>query len=124
MVKRLAGYRRTLAVLLGGCFAILNSHLHAANLVTNPSFELGTFTNRGDGFQILPLGSTAIGGWTVVNDSLAWGTIPNSAASVNPITPFDGTFFLDLQGDGIFSALRRCVANADNIVRTAVSPRF
>ena len=102
MVKYLVRYRRTLAVIIGACFAVLNSHLHAANLVTNPSFELGTFTNRGDGFQILPLGSTAIGGWTVINDSLAWGTVPNSAASVNPITPFDGTFFLDLQGDGIF----------------------
>ena len=95
----------TLVVMIGVCFAGLSSHAHAANLVTNPSFELGTFVNRGDGFQILPLGSTAITGWTVVNDSLAWGTLPNSAAGVNPVTPFDGTFFLDLQGDGVFSAL-------------------
>lgn len=91
MVKNSAGYHRTSAVIIGVCFAALGSHSHATNLVLNPSFELGSFTNRGDGFQILPLNSTAIGGWTVINDSLAWGTVPNSAASVNPITPFDGT---------------------------------
>src|SRR5262249_25594050 len=104
MLKYLTEYCRTLAVLIGACFAALGSLSHAANLVTNPSFESGTFTNRGDGFQILPLGSTVIADWTVVNDSLAWGTLPNSAASMNPITPFDETFFLDLQGDGIFGA--------------------
>ena len=104
MFKHRAGIRRTFLVIFGACFAGLSSNAHAANLVTNPSFELGTFVNRGDGFQILPIGSTAITGWTVVNDSLAWGTLPNSAAGVNPVTPFDGTFFLDLQGDGLFSA--------------------
>ena len=90
-------------LLLALCFVGLSSSAHAANLVTNPSFELGTFTNRGDGFQILPLGSTVMTGWTVVNDSLAWGTLPNAAAGVNPVTPFDGSFFLDLQGDGDFN---------------------
>lgn len=104
MIKHLAKFGGTFAVIIGVCFAGLNSNAHATNLVTNPSFELGTFVNRGDGFQILPLGSTAMTGWTVVNDSLAWGTLPNSAAGVNPVTPLDGAFFLDLQGDGLFSA--------------------
>ena len=44
------------------------------NLLVNPGFDAGTFTNRGDGFQILPAGSTVMTGWTVVSDSLAWGT--------------------------------------------------
>ncbi len=76
----------------------------AQNLVTNPSFESGAFVNRGDGFQILQVNSTAITGWTVINDSLAWGTTPNSASAVSQIDPFNGAFFLDLQGDGIFSS--------------------
>lgn len=104
MIMHLAKYSGTFAVIIGACFACLTSNANAANLVSNPSFELGTFVNRGDGFQILPLGSTAMTGWTVVNDSLAWGTVPNTAAGVNPITPLDGAFFLDLQGDGLFSA--------------------
>ena len=76
----------------------------AQNIVVNPSFELGNFQNRGDGFDILPLGSQAMTGWTVVSDALAWGTTPNSAASVSEIVPFAGAFFLDLQGDGLFGA--------------------
>ncbi|HEY4234256.1 MAG TPA: DUF642 domain-containing protein [Lacipirellulaceae bacterium] len=104
MFKRQNRFRRTFVAIIGACFAGLSSNAQAANLLTNPSFELGTFVNRGDGFQILPIGSTTIADWTVVNDSLAWGTVPNSAAGVNPITPFDGSFFLDLQGDGTFSA--------------------
>ncbi|MDQ6861308.1 MAG: DUF642 domain-containing protein [Verrucomicrobiota bacterium] len=79
------------------------SAAHAQNLVTNPSFEFGAFVDRGDGYQILPNGSTAITGWTVINDQLAWGVFPNSAPAVSPITPFDGRFFLDLQGDGLFN---------------------
>jgi hypothetical protein len=76
----------------------------AQNLLTNPSFELGDFVDRGDGFQILPIGSTAMTGWTVINDSLAWGKFPNSAVNVHPAVPRDGTFFLDLQGDGLQNA--------------------
>jgi len=76
----------------------------AQNLLTNPSFELGSFVDRGDGFQILPIGSTAITGWTVINDSMAWGKYPNSAVNVHPAIPRDGTFFLDLQGDGVQNA--------------------
>ena len=77
---------------------------HAQNLLTNPSFELGNFVDRGDGFQILGSGSTAMTGWTVVNDTLAWGKYPNSAPNVHPVIPLDGTFFLDLQGDGVQGA--------------------
>lgn len=74
------------------------------NLLANPGFETGTFTDRGDGFQILAPGSTVISGWTVINDSLAWGKYPNSAPNVHPVVPLEGSFFLDLQGDGIFNS--------------------
>ena len=104
MNYRITNPRRIAAFVVGACITALGPVAHAQNLLTNPSFELGTFMNRGDGFQILPNGSTVMTGWTVTNDSLAWGTIPNSAAGVNPVNPFDGSFFLDLQGDGSFGA--------------------
>jgi hypothetical protein len=87
--------------LLGLACLILTGQALAQNLLTNPSFDLGSFTDRGDGFQILSNGSTTITGWTVINDSLAWGKYPNSAPNVHPAIPRDGTFFLDLQGDGL-----------------------
>lgn len=76
----------------------------AQNLLINPGFELGGFVDRGDGFQILSNGSTAMTGWTVINDSLAWGKYPNSAVNVHPVIPREGEFFLDLQGDGLNGA--------------------
>jgi hypothetical protein len=76
------------------------------NLLVNPAFDAGTFTNRGDGFQILPAGSTVMTGWTVVGDSLAWGTTPNLAPNVTEILPKDGNRFLDLQGDGLVSPFK------------------
>jgi hypothetical protein len=85
------------AALVIASLAVFSSIAQAQNLLTNPSFELGTFVNRGDGFQILEPGATDITGWTVFNGELAWGTTPNSAA----ITAFDGSMFLDLQGDGL-----------------------
>jgi hypothetical protein len=96
--------RAFLTLVLGIFLSLPSLTTSAQNLVQNPSFESGDFDNRGDGFEILPSGSVAITGWTVINDSIAWGTIPNSAAGTNQINPFDGAFFLDLQGDGIFNA--------------------
>ena len=93
-------HRRVAAFIVGATVAALGPIAHAQNLLLNPSFELGTFVNRGDGFEILNAGDTSMTAWTVINDTLAWGTTPNSAA----IVPFDGSFFLDLQGDGIFGA--------------------
>src|SRR4029434_1630449 len=90
--------RGSIMCLIAVALTMIGAVAHAQNLLVNPGFELGTFTNRGDGFQILPIGSTAMTGWTVVNSELAWGTTPNSAT----IVPFQGSFFLDLQGDGIF----------------------
>ena len=63
------------------------------NLLTNGSFESGTFV-RGPDFISLAPGSTAIDGWTTFNAELAWGTTPNSAN----IIASDGARFLDLTG--------------------------
>jgi hypothetical protein len=59
--------------------------------VVNNSFELGTFVNDGNGTMILPVGSTAITGWTVFNDQLAWIISPNPWG----LSAVDGNRFLD-----------------------------
>ena len=59
--------------------------------LTNPSFELGTFVNDGNGTMILPVGSTAITGWTVVADQLAWIISPNPWG----LSAQEGNRFLD-----------------------------
>ena len=43
-----------------------------ASIVTNGSFELGTFNPPAQATMTLTPGSTAITGWQVVNDALAW----------------------------------------------------
>lgn len=101
-MKCLPAFFRPFSLCLAGL--ISSGVADAQNLLSNPSFELGGFVDRGDGFHILPNGSTAITGWTVINDSLAWGQYPNSAVNVHPAIPRDGTFFLDLQGDGLQNA--------------------
>jgi hypothetical protein len=72
----------------------------AQNLLINGSFETGAFTNQGSGFMLLAPGATNISGWTVINDQLAWAFTTNS----DSVTPADGSFFLDLQGPGLFGA--------------------
>jgi hypothetical protein len=64
--------------------------------LTNGSFEEGAFGNPPNGFTSLSPGSTAITGWTVFNDQIAWGTTPN----FTPIAAQDGVKFLDLQDPG------------------------
>jgi hypothetical protein len=63
-----------------------------ANLLSNGSFELGSFVNQGNDTMSLAAGSSVITGWTVVTDTTAW---------IGPTNPFgltasDGSFFLDL----------------------------
>ncbi len=65
------------------------------NLLTNPSFELGSFVDRGDGAEILGAGSTTMTGWTVVTDEIAWVMNGNAFGLVAD----NGTHFLDLTGD-------------------------
>ena len=59
--------------------------------VVNNSFELGTFVPDANGTMILPLGSTAMTGWTVIGDELAWITSPNPWG----LSAEDGLRFLD-----------------------------
>jgi hypothetical protein len=70
---------------------ILGGTAHAIP-ITNPSFELGTFVNDGTGTMVLPVSSTQITGWTVVNDQLAWIISPNSWG----LSAHEGNRFLDL----------------------------
>jgi hypothetical protein len=74
----------------------MSSAAHADNLIVNGSFEdITNFIPNGDDTMVLPLGSTAMPGWTVVGQdgSLAW---------IGPTNPFsgltasDGSYFLDL----------------------------
>ena len=69
--------------------------VQAANMLTNSSFESGSFAaNRSDGGMSLATGSTTITGWTTVNGEVNW--IPNG----NPygITAQNGTYSLDISG--------------------------
>jgi hypothetical protein len=69
---------------------------HSANLLTNGSFEAGTFTGGSFGFplaQQLTPGSTTMPGWTVVGAELAWFKTGQAG-----ITTQDGLYALDLTG--------------------------
>jgi hypothetical protein len=73
------------------CMLFAAAHANA-NLLTNPSFESGAFVNQGNVTMVLPVGSTAITGWTVVADQLAWIDAGNPWG----LSAQDGTRFLDL----------------------------
>jgi len=63
-----------------------------ANLLTNGSFEQGTFTNEGSDTQTFNAGATTMTGWIVVGDQLSW----IGAANPFGLAAQDGAFFLDL----------------------------
>jgi hypothetical protein len=65
-----------------------------ASLITNGSFESGTYTLGSDGTAGVPVTSTAITGWNVIDDSVAVLTTPNNATVVAE----DGTISIDLTG--------------------------
>ena len=64
------------------------------NLLINPSFESGFFTNVAFGFMPLAPGSTALTGWTIDTGTISWGITPNSTN----IVASAGTNFLNLAG--------------------------
>jgi Protein of unknown function (DUF642)/PEP-CTERM motif len=85
---------RILAVLLGTLAATAaSSDASATSIVTNGSFEDTThFAANGDDTMSLPVGSTAMAGWTVTSNLSAW---------IGPANPFgltaqSGSYFLDL----------------------------
>jgi hypothetical protein len=84
--------RISLAI-FGACLW-LNCSVARANLLTNGSFESGSYSFGGDGAQDLLPGSTTITGWTVITNHVA----PIEAANVYSIIPEDGNVSLDLQG--------------------------
>ena len=64
-----------------------------ANLILNPSFELGAFVDQGSQTMTLPAGSgTDLTNWTVGFDSLAWINV----GSPWQLSAQDGSKFLDL----------------------------
>lgn len=85
--KLLAGL--TTGVLLLGMTTMAN-----ANLVTNGSFEEGNFIADVNNVMSLPVGSTQISGWSVVNGELGWLNTPNLWGAIAA----DGSFFLNLAG--------------------------
>jgi hypothetical protein len=72
-------------------FCWLSSAAHAIP-VANFSFEDGDFVDDGNGTMVLPVGSTAITGWMVAADELAWIISPNPWG----LSAQDGNRFLDL----------------------------
>jgi hypothetical protein len=65
-----------------------------ANLISNGSFEVGSFVPNGQDSMVLAVGATDMTDWTVQTASLAW---------IGPSNPFgltasDGGYFLDLSG--------------------------
>lgn len=63
-----------------------------ADLITNGSFEMGTFVNDGNGTMTFNPGSTTIVGWTAVGRQLSWIESPNPWG----LSAQNGNFFLDL----------------------------
>jgi Protein of unknown function (DUF642)/PEP-CTERM motif len=74
------------------CASLLAATASHANLLSNPSFESGSFVNQGNDTMSLNPGSTAITGWTVVTDTTAW----IGASNPFSLAASDGQFFLDL----------------------------
>jgi hypothetical protein len=66
----------------------------SAQLITNGSFEQGSFVPDGNHLMSLPVGSTVITGWTTINAEIIWGN--NSNPFVSPAS--NGSMFLDLTG--------------------------
>jgi hypothetical protein len=72
------------------------SAARAQELLTNGSLENtpSGFINNGQGYMVLPAGSTAIAGWTVIGDQITW--LLSGSQSFGS-TPF-GSLFVDLTG--------------------------
>lgn len=65
-----------------------------ANLITNGSFELGTFVDDGNGTDSFNAGPTTITDWAAVGRQVSWIRSPNPWG----LSAEDGTQFLDLTG--------------------------
>nr|WP_316642761.1 DUF642 domain-containing protein [uncultured Roseateles sp.] len=87
---------RTLLSLAAALCAALAPSWAQANLLTNGSFEQGSFSGGSYGYplgQQLGAGSTAMTGWTVGAPEVAWA----KTGQAN-LTAADGDYFVDLTG--------------------------
>ncbi len=83
--------------------AVSVAGLASANILVNGSFEQGIipaprFT---DGGTSLPIGSTAVTGWTIITSTVDWlqtNTATNNAFTAWNLTPQEGLRFMDLTG--------------------------
>ena len=66
----------------------------SANLLINGSFEDGAFNNNGDDCQTMLNGSTAVTGWTVINDQAA----RCQSGVLSGVTASQGNKLMDLTG--------------------------
>ena len=79
------------SLILAGACTLGVAH---ANLLTNGSFETGSFTDQGDDTDTFTAGATNMTGWTTVGNYVSW---------IGPANPFSiqaqsGSYFLDLTG--------------------------
>lgn len=100
MIKNKSFLTRVQKSLPIGVLALAFTPSSYANLVVNGSFENGNFVQNTafSGTMSVPVGSTAITGWTVTgNDEIAWINLNNPAGfQWGDLTPSDGDWFLDL----------------------------
>ena len=102
------------------CIALVLSAGAHANLLDNSSFESGTFNPPNRATQTLPVGSTAIDGWTTTGDLVAW------IGTGNPwsLTANDGERFLDLTDYAFGAPFGGVTQTIPTIVRTAYTLSF
>lgn len=86
---------KTRSALLGVMITVCAAQAQA-NLLQNGSFEAGSWSNTGSGWMDVTLGSTAITGWSLVNNNVAWSAPGNT----DGIVAYDGIHSLDLTGYG------------------------
>lgn len=100
-------------LLASAAFLLSATPALAANLLTNGSFEQGTFTGGSFGFpnaqQVNPGDTTTLPGWTTGGNELAWDR--NGQAGINSQ---DGIYNLDLTGffdtKGTYASVAQSVA--------------
>ena len=86
-------HRETLRVLVFTALTGLTASSAHANLILNPSFELGAFVDQGNETMSLPAGpGTTITDWGVGLDAIAWINAGNPWG----LSAQDGNKFLDL----------------------------
>ncbi len=83
--------KKSLTLCMVTALMVFGAGIARADLVTNGSFESGSYSANGSGFMTLSAGSTAINGWTVTGGGVDWiGTYWTADA---------GSMSLDLSGN-------------------------